>query len=199
METYKDKINQYLYYIIIAIVSIISLTFLPAVGSTAGLEWTIPTTTVGWIVWIVVRLCVATINVLIFHSFMSQAKINVRDNENYNKAVSILMHLDEKERLPRSPGKYYKQQWTTKGVSIFFGTALATVALTQAILTYDYVAMLTYLFTIGLGIVFGILQMKNVELYLTTEMYEYALMKEKENDKDKQRQDLEKSTGTSTI
>lgn len=84
-------------------------------------------------------------------------------------------------------------------MSIFFGTALATVALTQAILTYDYVAMLTYLFTIGLGIVFGILQMKNVELYLTTEMYEYALMKEKENDKDKQRQDLEKSTGTSTI
>lgn len=110
METYKDKFNQYLYYIIIAIVSIISLTFLPAVGSTAGLEWTIPTTTVGWIVWIVVRLCVATINVLIFHSFMSQAKINVRNNENYIKAVDILMHSEEKERLPRSPGKYYKQQ-----------------------------------------------------------------------------------------
>lgn len=172
---YKDKFNQYLYYIIIGIVSVVALVFLPAVGSTAGLAWNIPDTTVGWIVWVSVRLCIATINVLIFHSFMCQAKINVKDDDKYIKALDILMHLEEKDRLPRSPQVYFRQQWTHKGISIFVGSAMATVALTQAILTYDYISMLTYLFTIGLGIVFGIMQMKNVEIYLTSEMYEYAI------------------------
>lgn len=181
MENYKDKFSAYLYYIIIAVISVISLTFLPAIGSTAGLQWNVPDTTVGWIVWCAVRLCVAIINVLIFHSFMCQAKINVKDDPRYIKAIDILMTLaDERERLPRSPETYYRQQWTHKGVSIFIGSALASVALTQAILTYDYVSMLTYLFTIGLGIIFGIMQMKNVEAYLTLEMYEYAIFKERE-------------------
>lgn len=198
---YKDKFNQYLYYIIIAVISVIALTFLPAIGSTAGLDWNIPTTAVGWIVWVTVRICVAVINVLIFHSFMCQAKINVKGDEHYKKAVEILMLLDEKEKLPRSPKRYYREQWTYKGVSIFLSSALATVALTQAILSYDYVSMLTYLFTITLGIIFGIMQMKSVETYLTVEMYEYALMKQKEkieNDKNRQ-QDLKESTGTSTL
>lgn len=184
---YKDKFNQYLYYIIIAIISVVALVFLPAVGSTAGLAWNTPDTTVGWIVWVSVRICVAVINVLIFHSFMCQAKINVKDDEKYTYAVNALMNLEEKERLPRSPQVYYRQQWTHKGISIFIGSAMATVALTQAILTYDYISMLTYLFTIGLGIVFGIMQMKNVENYLTLEMYEYAIWREKcLNDKKQQ-------------
>ena len=86
----KDRIKQNLYYIIIGIVSFLSVAFLPMVGSTIGLEWKLPDTTAGWIVWVVSRLIIATINVLIFHSFMEQAKLNVKDDAHYIEAREIL-------------------------------------------------------------------------------------------------------------
>ena len=80
-STARMKAKQNIYYIIIAIISFISVAFLPMVGSTIGLEWNLPDTTVGWIVWAVTRLVISIINVLLFYSFMEQAKLNVKDNE----------------------------------------------------------------------------------------------------------------------
>ena len=175
-----DKLKQYLNYIIIGIVSLISLVFLPMLGSTVGLGWNVPNTTVGWVVWVAVKLIVATLNVLIFHCFMQQAKINVKDNENYKRAREILVKQKEKEILPKSPSKWNSQQYIKKGSTIFTTTALSTIALTQAILSFDYVSMLTYLFTVVMGLIFGILQMKTAEEYWTDEYLQYALMKERE-------------------
>lgn len=175
-----DKVKQYLNYIIIGIVSLIALVFLPMLGSTVGLNWNVPNTLVGWIVWVVVKLIVATLNVLIFHCFMQQAKVNVKDNENYKKARDILINQKEKEILPKSPNKWSSQQYIKKGTTIFITTGLSTIALTQAILSFDYVSMLTYLFTIIMGLIFGVLEMKTAEEYWTDEYLQYALMKERE-------------------
>ena len=49
-----------------------------------------------------------------------------------------------------------------------------TVALTQAILSFDWMSMLTYLFTIVMGLIFGVLQMKTAEEYWTNEFWQYA-------------------------
>lgn len=175
-----DKVKQSLNYIIIGIVSLIALVFLPMLGSTVGLGWNIPNTIVGWTVWVAVKLIVAILNVLIFHCFMEQAKVNVKDNENYKRARDILIHQKEKEVLPKSPNKWNSQQYIKKGTTIFLTTGLSTVALTQAILSFDYVSMLTYLFTIVMGLIFGVLQMKTAEEYWTDEYLQYALMKERE-------------------
>ena len=175
-----DKVKQYLNYVIIGIVSLIALVFLPMLGSTVGLNWNIPNTLVGWIVWVSVKLIVATLNVLIFHCFMQQAKVNVKDNENYKRARGILVNQKEKEVLPKSPIKWNSQQYIKKGTTIFITTGLSTIALTQAILSFDYISMLTYLFTIVMGLIFGILQMKTAEEYWTDEYLQYALMKERE-------------------
>ena len=59
---------------------------------------------------------------------------------------------------------------------------MSVVALGQAILTFDWVAMLAYIFTIALGLIFGIMQMKKAEAYWTGEFYEYALKKQQEQD-----------------
>lgn len=174
-----DKIKQSLYYIIIGVVSFIALVFLPMIGSTVGLGWNIPDTVVGWIVWVGSKLIVSTLNVLIFHCFMCQAKINVKDNENYKKAREILTDVNLKEIKPRSPGKWNAEQYGKKGVTIFITSSLAVVALTQAVLTFDYISMLTYLFTIIMGLIFGILQMKTAEEYWTREYLEYALYRQK--------------------
>lgn len=154
-------------------------------GTSIGLGWNTPNTVTGWIVWITIKLIVAILNVLIFHCFLQQAKINIKDDENYKKAREILRKQKDKESLPRSPKKFNAQQYGGKGVSIFIASALTTVALTQAFLTYDYVALLTYVFTILSGIVFGIITMKGAEEYWTNEYLSYAMMKEREENERK--------------
>lgn len=179
-----EKIKLYTYYIIIGIVSLIALLFLPMVGSSVGLEMRLPDTLVGWVVYCVTKLIVAALNVIIFYCFMQQAKVNVKDNEKYKKANDILELIEErKDRAPRSPKEWTRKQYSGKGITIFVTTILAAVSLTQAILTFDYITMLTYLFTIIMGLIFGILQMKNAEIYWTTEFYEYALKAKKEEER----------------
>lgn len=177
-----DKIRQTMYYFIIGIISFVSLVFLPMIGTEIGLGWHVPDTQVGWIVWVVIKLLVAALNVLIFHSFMCQAKLNVKNDPKYEEAVKILELAKIKKYVPRSPHQWNKKQYGTKGVTIFITSAITVVALTQAILLFDWVAMLTYLFTIIMGLVFGVLQMKNAEDYWTTEFWRYAMMIKEQNE-----------------
>lgn len=169
-----DKIKQWMYYFIIGIVSLIALCFLPMIGSDIGLDWNLPNTTVGWIVWVTIKFIVAVLNVLIFHCFMLQAKLNNKDNAKYQEAREILRMTNKKDFMPRSPSSWNKQQYGQKGVVIFVTTALSTIALTQAMLTFDWMAMLTYLFTIVMGLLFGVMQMKTAEDYWTDEFWQYA-------------------------
>ena len=169
-----DKVKQWLYYFIIGIVSMIALCFLPMIGSNVGLGWNLPDTEVGWIVWITVKVIVAVLNVLIFHCFMMQAKINVKNNPKYVEALEILRLTKRKEFVPRSPSSWNKQQYGQKGITLFITTAFSTVALTQAMLTFDWMSMLTYLFTIIMGLLFGVMQMETAEEYWTDEFWQYA-------------------------
>ena len=169
-----DKVKQWLYYFIIGIVSMIALCFLPMIGSNVGLGWNLPDTEVGWIVWITVKVIVAVLNVLIFHCFMMQAKINAKTNAKYQEALEILRLTKRKEFVPRSPSSWNKQQYGQKGITLFITTAFSTVALTQAMLTFDWMSMLTYLFTIIMGLLFGVMQMETAEEYWTDEFWQYA-------------------------
>ena len=172
----RDKAKQNMYYILIGIISFISVAFLPMVGSTVGLGWKLPDTPTGWVVWAISRLIIATINVLIFYSFMEQAKLNVAKDPHYIEATEILLKAKKADHTPRSPQKWQALQYGKRGTKIFISSALSVVALGQAILSFDWVSMLAFIFTIAMGIVFGILQMKKAEAYWTDEFYRYALM-----------------------
>lgn len=177
----REKAKQNMYYILIGIVSFISVAFLPMVGSTVGLGWKLPDTPTGWVVWAISRLIVATINVLIFYSFMEQAKLNVAKDPHYIEATEILLKAKKADHAPRSPQKWQALQYGKRGTKIFISSAMSVVALGQAILSFDWVSMLAYIFTIAMGIVFGVLQMKKAEAYWTDEYYRYAmLIKEEE-------------------
>ncbi len=170
-----EKWQQYQNYIIIGVVSLVSLFFLPLIGSSIGLQFRIPDTWAGWIVYVVSKLLVAGLNVLIFHCFIQQAKINIKDNENYLRAQEILRkYSDSKSLAPRSPKKYLTGLYTKKGTTIFVTTIVAAVGLTQAILTFDWVSLLSYFFTVLFGVIFGILQMNQTEVYWTEEYLKYA-------------------------
>lgn len=169
------KWRIYQYYLIIAVVSLIALVFLPMCGSTIGLEWNIPNTIAGWIVYVMSKLLVATINILIFHCFVQQGKLNVRDNKLYKEANEIMLLVSkDQEDLPKHPNELIGKLYRSKGITIFLTTLCAAIGLTQAVLTFDLLVMGTYLVTIVLGIIFGIFTMNEVEGIWTEDYWKYA-------------------------
>jgi hypothetical protein len=170
-----SKWKQWQYYIIIAIISLVALFFLPMIGSEAGLAWKLPNTTAGWIVFIVSKLLVAGLNILIFHCFILQGKLNISQDPKYLEANAILeRELNQKENAPRSPEEWAKSCYGKKGLAVFATSIISAVGLTQAVLTFDWISMLTYLFTVLMGIIFGVLQMNQTEVYWTQEYWAYA-------------------------
>lgn len=172
--SFKEKCANNAYYIVIAILSFLALTFLPLLGSTVGLALNIPTTVAGWIVYVVTKLIVCILNMMIFHSFVKQAKINVRNDKNFKDANEILEVNKPKGYVPRSPHKFLGIIYGKKGTTVFISSLLSVVALGQALLTFDFASFISYLLTIIMGCVFGFLTMKQNEVYWTSEYLDYA-------------------------
>lgn len=190
--------REYLNYILIALISIVSLTFLPMIGSTMGAEFHFPETKWELALFITVRACASIVNVLIFHSFICQSKVNVKNEPKYTEAREILITTKRKNKKPRSLTRFNVEEYGKKGTSLLVGTFFGTLVLTEAIINFSLVNFLTYVFTTTMAIVFGILEMKKYEEYYTTEYWEYAQMiKEDSNDTDKQ-YTVEKSDRTSS-
>lgn len=173
-ERAKATLNQYIYYILIGIVSFLTLVFMPMIGSEIPLGIAVPDNEAEWAVFILTRLIVSVLNVLIFHNFMRQAKVNIRDDPNFKQANEIINRVPKKKYKPRSPHKFNGQQYGGKAAGLFCSSLLSTVVLAQALLTYDYMSLLIYLFTVTMAIVFGILQMKKCEEYWTSEYLDWA-------------------------
>ena len=177
----KQATNQYKlykYYVIIAITSLIAVFFLPMLGTDPEAGFNFPSTTVGWIIYITTKLLVATINMLLFHCFMCQGKLNIKDNPFYLEACEILRRYGYYvgNNDPRAPEVWVSGEYRTKGVFTTITSVLSAIVLTQAILVFDWVSMLTYLFTIIMGVIFGLFQQDAAETYWTEEFWYYAKM-----------------------
>lgn len=185
-----EMLMNVIYYILIGVVSLLATVFIPMLSSELGVEWVLPNTTVGWSIFVLTKLIIAIVNMLLFYFFMEQAKINVKDDPYYLAANDILRkHREFKNLKPRSPRKWNTSQYLTKGTLIFITSILSAVGLSQAVLTFDLVSFLTYTFTIIMGIVFGVMQMKKAENYWTKEYYQFALDVEKEHNDIKEKEE----------
>ena len=107
----------------------------------------------------------------------------IKDDKKYIEANEILTVEDRKRKdyIPRSPKQFFRKEYGTKGITIFITSLMAMFAFTQAIIKYDFVTLLTYLFTVIMGIVFGFIEMKKVEAFWTIEYYEYAVYVQNSN------------------
>lgn len=179
-RTLKEKIKLYTYYILIAIISIIALVFLPTLGSEGDIGFNFPQSSAGWAVYIATKLLCAMLNVMIFYCFNEQGRLNVKENEHYKEANRILLKINNKIKLPRSPKQWLTQQYSRKGVLIFLSTLAGMFCITNALLKWDWESLISYVITIVIGIVVGILQMGKAEIYWTEEYYIYAKGKEQE-------------------
>lgn len=170
-----NKWTQHIYYWMIALLSMIMLTFLPMLGTEVGLQWNVPNTKAGWIVWVISKLSSSGFNVMLLHCFNLQGKQNIRMHENFLKARSILLSAEGNLTLkPRSPGEYNAYVYTKKGITIFATTLLGMIGLGQAILTFDPLQFIIQLVSLAVGLIFGFLQMKATEDYYTQEYLDYA-------------------------
>ena len=173
-ENVEKKVQDYLYYFIIAIISLCAMLVIPCFGSTVGMEWNFPNSVVGWIVFITSKLMVAIVNILIFHGFIKQSRINIRDNSNYLEAMKILNDVGRKTYTPRSLAEINKKEYGHKMITIFISSMFSAFSFSQAILTFDITSLISYSITVLFGIIFGLLEMKKYEDYYTHEFVDYA-------------------------
>lgn len=182
--TGKADWRAYAYYILIAVLSLCSLCFLPFLGSEIGVQFNWPTTTAGWFSWAIIKGLGAMVNTLMFHLFICQGRENVREDPRYKEALDLLGKYRPREYVPRSESKWKAETYGKKATTVFITTAAASIGLTLAILSFDSVVFLSYVFTVGLGAIFGFLQQKTTEEYYTSEFPAYAKMiKEQEEGK----------------
>lgn len=185
MTDMREKLNLNFYYCLIFILSLLVLfvapMFSPNVNTETGIGLDLPKTPVGWAIYVVTKLFVAAVNLLLFHCFVKQARLNIRDNERYREACEILQKYRPKEYHPRSEKEYFHQLYRKKGVLIFLTSALSAVVLTNAVMAFDMTSFVTYTITIVMGLVMGVLKMKDVEGYWTGEFYDYAITYKEDN------------------
>ena len=188
MEDRFRQLRQYIYYILIFVISFLVLIFLPMIGTDLDMGFRFPETPAAWTVFIVTKSITAFVNVMLFYCFNQQALLNVKNDERYIKANEMLGMLNiEKEYKPRSPRQYNFRLYAGKGTGIFLSSVLSTFALSQAILTYDWISLLTYALVIIFGVIFGFISMYSGMDYWTIEYPLYAkMMQQQEKEKEDQ-------------
>ena len=171
-----NKVKHYIYYCLIGILSFLSLAFLPLIGgSSTVVGWNFPTSTAGWTVWVASRIAVSVLNILIFHCFVKHVDLNGKNNPDRLKAEEILnKHDKQRTKIPLSPEKFFAREYGKKIPTVFLMSVVSLIAFGPMLLVFDFAVFLSYLFTVIMAIVFGILEMKKVESYFTFDLLKYA-------------------------
>lgn len=171
----SENWRKYQNYIIIALLSIFAVFVIPFLGTEVGLAFVLPTTTAGWIVFVVSKLTVAGLNMALLHFFVIQGKVNVRNHPQFLEAQRLLRELPfDKVEQPQSPSAHLASVYGGKGITLFITSVLSTFTFTQAILTFEVITFITYLLTVAMGVIFGIYQMTLEEIYWTEDYWRYA-------------------------
>lgn len=174
----KKKFGKWLtnnlYSIVIAICTALVMVFVPMIGSKADIEEIIPTDpNEALLFWVLKGLTVA-LNLAIFAAFRQQARQNAKECESYKKACQMLEKTKEMDYKPMSPLKFGAKSWGTKGVTLALSTAVTSVALTNIIIYYNWVAAISCAVTILIAIVFGLFTMGSEQYYWEVDFLKYA-------------------------
>ena len=180
----KMKMKNGIYYILTALLSIVSIIVFPMLdNSNLTFKDTYPTTATGWTLWIIERVLIIVMNLLILNNFVLQARRNIKDNDNYIQANKILDKYKPKGYKPQSPSQYMSRMYLKKGGSLIITAAASLITIGEAAVNYNYLLLIATVVTIVFAIVFGVVAMHNTEMYWTTEYLDYAHMIEDNRNK----------------
>lgn len=175
----KEKFDTYLWYGMIIVISLVALIFLPMIGSELPVSLLLPKTFSAWLLFIFTKLTVAILNVLIFHCFLQQGDVNVKYYYKRRIADEILARLNINKYIPLGPDAWRRKEYKHKGTTVVITSILSAFCIAQAVLSFDWKTFLSYVITVFLGIIFGVLQMKKTEIYYSGEYFDYAIMEMK--------------------
>lgn len=195
-ELLKLKFKQGIYYILVVVLSLTALIVFPMLDSSSiTFKNAFPTTPTGWFIWALERTLIVVMNLLILTLFIKQARVNVKENANYKKAVEILERTKPKEYKPISPKAYYSKTYARKGTSLAFTTLASLFAIGDAVINYNYLLLIATAVTVIFAVTFGVVSMKDTEIYLTSDYLTWAEFIEKEK-QIKCLQSMENNLGT---
>lgn len=184
----REAFKNYKNYGIIIVLTLVTVTVFPLLGTSVGMEARYPNTIVGWVVWAVIKIALCVDNIFIFQAFVDQAELNVQYEQRYIEAREIVRKYRIGKYNPMSPEERRKKMFSKK-IIITILTSLISIALTEAILRYNWADLIAYSLSMIMAIVFGILSMADQEKYWVEEFYDYAItIKEEEEAKEKQKQ-----------
>lgn len=184
----REAFKNYKNYGIIIVLTLVTVTVFPLLGTSVGMEARYPNTVVGWVVWAVIKIALCVDNIFIFQAFVDQAELNVQYEQRYIDAREIVRKYRIGKYNPMSPEERRKKMFSKK-IIITILTSLISIALTEAILRYNWADLIAYSLSMIMAIVFGILSMADQEKYWVEEFYDYAItIKEEEEAKEKQKQ-----------
>ena len=183
----REAFKNYKNYGIIIVLTLVTVTVFPLLGTSVGMEARYPNTVVGWVVWAVIKIALCVDNIFIFQAFVDQAELNVQYEQRYIDAREIVRKYRIGKYNPMSPEERRKKMFSKK-IIITILTSLISIALTEAILRYNWADLIAYSLSMIMAIVFGILSMADQEKYWVEEFYDYAItIKEEEEAKEKQK------------
>lgn len=169
MSKFRTYVKQYMYYGIITMLVIVALVFLPMLDTSGKLGFESPTTTLGWVAYIVIRCLVGVITFMIFISFDEQGRINILTDERYINAYNKLYSVRDKKYIPISPTRYKVSTRGFKGITLSISMIATAFIVVEVALTYNYSVLLAYALTIFMAIITGIFQMNKASDYWTEE------------------------------
>ena len=196
----RTTVNDYAYYAIIVIVSMM-VAFVPplVIGSLYGdVGLFFPTTVSGWVLWALVNGSTSIGNVSILVMFKLQARKNCKNNDNYIKANEILARIARERDIfvPRSPRAMDAKEYITKGIFIVLGSVCSFIVISSIVIAFDMVTLIST----GLSVLMSLCMswcamIKNEEYWcneylLYAEMIENKINKGKESEHGTERQDL---------
>lgn len=195
-QDFKDTFRKYRNYIIIGITSVLLLIICPFLGeSLLGGGFSFPVTAAGWFLWGGTKIATAAANLVIFDSFTKQGRLNVKEDSRFLEAKQLMTLLkSDDEILPIDPRVAERKTYWKKAATIFITSIASTFIITQAILTFNWIQMISYLVTIAMGLIFGIEQQAYVEVLWTDTYLEFAKYKVKQLEKEQQNKLSEEKT-----
>lgn len=183
-ERINDTIKQSRYYLVIVIASLVGLVLLPALKVSDGsIGFVFPQTKVEWFIWAFSRVAVIILSIAIYFSFTDQGWLRASRTPEFKQAEQIMIALSlvkaEEKKDPINPFKWSKLVKTKKVCTMVVMSITTFIAFGQMILNFDIQTFLSYLVTIGMGLVYGIMQMFDSEDMWSIGYLEFAQWRQK--------------------
>ena len=190
------SIKDYVYYIVIAVISILVVFVPPLVlgGINGDVALYFPETADGWVLWGIINGSTSIGNMSFLFLFKQQAKKNSSKNPNYIEAEKILHKLNGKKELfiPRSPRSINARDYIKKSIWIVIGTIASFITISSIVLAFDVMTLISTLISVIVALAISWTTMVKDELYWTEEYLLYAqYVQKREMDSQEEKEQVE--------